>query len=126
MRVLVIVVAAIVALFSGAASAQQVALSAPASAPMNSFVDVQWTGPDDSGDYIGIGNKAGKPIPYSGYFYTGNSDGDGRRRIDIAKETLATLLQQTIPDGTPFALRVFGNHEADSCRTDLVVAAGAS
>tara|TARA_R100000005_G_scaffold1757_2_gene1023 strand:+ start:10974 stop:13121 length:2148 start_codon:yes stop_codon:yes gene_type:complete len=81
MRVLVIIVAAIVALFSGAASAQQVALSAPASAPMNSFVDVQWTGPDDSGDYIGIGNKDGKPIPYSGYFYTGNSDGGGQLRL---------------------------------------------
>jgi hypothetical protein len=46
---------------------------------------------------------------------------DGRRRIDIAKETLAALLRDTIPDGTPFALRVFGNREADSCRTDLEV-----
>lgn len=44
---------------------------------------------------------------------------DGRRRIDIAKETLARLTAETIPAGTPFALRIFGHKEADSCRTDL-------
>ena len=41
------------------------------------------------------------------------------RRIDIAKRTLTALTQQTIPAGTPFALRVFGHKEAGSCRTDL-------
>ncbi|CAN0555028.1 unnamed protein product, partial [Laminaria digitata] len=44
---------------------------------------------------------------------------DGTRRIDIAKATLANLLRDTVPAGTPFALRVFGNRETDSCRTDL-------
>lgn len=46
----------------------------------------------------------------------------GKRRIDIAKETLSALLQDTVPAGTPFALRVFGHKEADSCRTDLEIA----
>ena len=46
---------------------------------------------------------------------------DGKRRIDIAKETLAALLTETIPAGTPFALRVFGHIEPDSCRTDLEI-----
>jgi len=44
---------------------------------------------------------------------------DGERRIDIAKRTLSTLVEQTIPPGTGFALRVFGHKQADSCRTDL-------
>lgn len=42
----------------------------------------------------------------------------GQRRIDIAKETLTKLTTQAIPQGTPFALRVFGR-EVDSCQTDL-------
>jgi hypothetical protein len=46
---------------------------------------------------------------------------DGERRIDIAKATLSALLRETVPPGTPFALRVFGHKEADSCRTDLEV-----
>jgi hypothetical protein len=46
---------------------------------------------------------------------------DGTRRIDIARSTLAGLLRDTVPPGTPFALRVFGNRETDSCRTDLEV-----
>jgi hypothetical protein len=41
------------------------------------------------------------------------------RRIEIAKRTLIALTQDTIPAGTPFALRVFGHKEAGSCRTDL-------
>ncbi|CAM2063717.1 VWA domain-containing protein [Sulfidibacter corallicola] len=44
---------------------------------------------------------------------------DGKRRIDIAKQALVDLVTQTIPEGTPFALRVFGHQEADACRTDL-------
>jgi hypothetical protein len=40
------------------------------------------------------------------------------RRIDIAKRTLTDLTTSTIPEGTPFALRVFGR-EASSCQTDL-------
>lgn len=46
---------------------------------------------------------------------------DGKRRIDIAKETLVSLVTETIPAKTPVALRVFGHKEADSCRTDLEV-----
>lgn len=44
---------------------------------------------------------------------------DGERRIEIAKRTLQSLIGETIPEGTPFAMRVFGHKEADSCRTDL-------
>ncbi|MEO8603078.1 MAG: VWA domain-containing protein [bacterium] len=46
---------------------------------------------------------------------------DGKSRIAIAKETLTQLLRQVIPAGTPFAMRVFGHKEADSCRTDLEI-----
>ena len=46
---------------------------------------------------------------------------DGKRRIDIAKETLKSLVTETIPAKTPFALRVFGHKDAGSCRTDLEV-----
>lgn len=46
---------------------------------------------------------------------------DGARRIDTAREVLAALTGDAIPDGTPFALRVFGHREVDSCRTDLEV-----
>jgi len=45
----------------------------------------------------------------------------GTRRIDIEKEVLTKLVRQTLPAGTPFALRVLGHKEADSCRTDLEV-----
>ena len=44
---------------------------------------------------------------------------DGERRIVIAKRTLTHLVTEVIPEQTPFALRVFGHMEADSCRTDL-------
>ena len=43
----------------------------------------------------------------------------GVRRIELAKQALDRLVGQVIPSGTPFALRVFGHREADSCRTDL-------
>lgn len=46
----------------------------------------------------------------------------GERRIDIAKRTLTNLLTETVPERTPFALRVFGHKEADKCRTDLEIA----
>jgi hypothetical protein len=42
-------------------------------------------------------------------------------RIDIAKSTLVSLLGETIPAGTPFALRVFGHLEADPCSTHLEI-----
>jgi hypothetical protein len=44
-----------------------------------------------------------------------------RRRIDIAKDALTLLAESTIPSGTPFAMRVFGHREKDSCRTDLEI-----
>ena len=46
---------------------------------------------------------------------------DGERRIDIAKDALSALIGHVVPAGTPFALRVFGNREAESCRTDLEI-----
>jgi hypothetical protein len=42
----------------------------------------------------------------------------GQRRIDIAKHTLAKLTGETIPAGTPFALRVIGRG-SDSCQSEL-------
>lgn len=46
---------------------------------------------------------------------------DGKFRIDIAKEVLTEAVEQHIPVGTPMALRVFGNREPNSCRTDLEI-----
>ena len=47
-----------------------------------------------------------------------------KRRIEIAKETILGLLNEVIPNGTGFAMRVFGHKEADSCRTDLEIPLG--
>ncbi len=49
---------------------------------------------------------------------------DGERRIEIAKRALRGLVEDVIPKGTQFALRVFGHKEADSCRSDLEITAG--
>ncbi len=46
---------------------------------------------------------------------------DDRFRIDIAREALVQLVSETIPEGTPFALRAFGQKEPRSCRSDLEV-----
>jgi lysophospholipid acyltransferase (LPLAT)-like uncharacterized protein len=48
----------------------------------------------------------------------------GLRRIEIARRRLIDLVARTIPEGTNFALRVFGNREADACRTDLEIPLG--
>lgn len=48
----------------------------------------------------------------------------GKRRIDTAKAAINSLLGETIPSGTPFAMRVFGHKEAGSCRTDLEIPLG--
>ncbi len=45
----------------------------------------------------------------------------GERRVEIARQTLSTLVADTLPQGTGFALRVFGHREAGSCRTDLEI-----
>lgn len=47
---------------------------------------------------------------------------EGRTRIDVAKQVLLDLIGNQLPEGTSFALRVFGNREGNySCRTDLEV-----
>jgi hypothetical protein len=48
----------------------------------------------------------------------------GKRRIDIAKDVITDLITNKLEPGTPFALRVFGHREADSCRTDLELPLG--
>ena len=47
---------------------------------------------------------------------------DGVPRIQVARDALVELTQNVLGAGTPFALRVFGHREADSCRTDLEIA----
>ncbi len=44
-----------------------------------------------------------------------------KRRIEIAKDTLTQLTQVMLPEGTPFAMRVFGDTKPDSCETNLRV-----
>lgn len=46
---------------------------------------------------------------------------EDRFRIEIAREALVKLVSNTIPPGTPFALRAFGQREPRSCRTDLEI-----
>lgn len=46
---------------------------------------------------------------------------DGGRRIDVAKDVLIDLTTNTLPEGTPLALRVFGHKESGTCRTDLEI-----
>lgn len=43
---------------------------------------------------------------------------EGQRRIDIARTVLSQLVAETIPPGTPLALRVFGD-TPESCETTL-------
>ncbi len=45
-------------------------------------------------------------------------------RIAVAKSVLSELVTNIIPEGTPFALRIFGHKEPKSCRTDLDVPLG--
>ncbi len=46
---------------------------------------------------------------------------DGKRRINIAKEVLINAVTEIIPESTPLALRVFGDKQANACRTDLAI-----
>jgi len=46
---------------------------------------------------------------------------NGTTRINIAKDAVINLVNNSLEPGTPFALRVFGHVEADSCRTDLEI-----
>ncbi len=70
----------------------------------------------DSADNLLVGNGIEVILDASGSML---QKMEGKRRIDIAKDVLIKLVQSQIPAGTPFALRVFGHKEADSCRTDL-------
>ncbi|NKI35198.1 VWA domain-containing protein [Wenzhouxiangella sp. XN79A] len=45
----------------------------------------------------------------------------GERRIEIAKQAIRDTVENSLPDGIPLALRVYGHREAGSCRTDLEV-----
>ena len=46
---------------------------------------------------------------------------NGTPRINIAKDAVVNLVNNSLEPGTPFVLRVFGHKEADSCRTDLEI-----
>ena len=46
---------------------------------------------------------------------------EGQRRIEIAREVISDLVQETIPEGTPLALRIFGHKTPDACDTDLEI-----
>ena len=46
---------------------------------------------------------------------------DGQRRIEIARNAIHQAVEQTLPEGLPLALRVYGHREAGSCRTDLEI-----
>jgi hypothetical protein len=45
----------------------------------------------------------------------------GTRRIDVAKNAIRRTVEESLPDGLPLALRVYGHREAGSCRTDLEI-----
>lgn len=47
-----------------------------------------------------------------------------RFRIELAREALVKLVTETIPAGTNFAFRAFGQKEAKSCRTDVEIPLG--
>ncbi len=167
-------------------------VSGPPSAAGGSSIQVAWTGPDNSGDYVTIVPAGAPSIDYMTYAYTqlgtpvtvdvplepgayeirymtgmsrdvlasapieitpgivagrllvvsGPGAGaratgaievildasgsmlqriDGERRIEIARDALIGLVSDIVPAGTPFALRVFGHREVDSCRTDLEI-----
>lgn len=46
---------------------------------------------------------------------------EGKRRIAIARDVLTDLVTNTLPPGTPLALRIFGHRTPDACQTDLDV-----
>ena len=46
---------------------------------------------------------------------------EGKRRIAIARDVLTDLVTNTLPAGTPLALRIFGHRTPDACQTDLDV-----
>jgi hypothetical protein len=86
LRSLVVLLVAAIAIVAPATAsvAQEVSLSAPGSAPLNSTVEVTWSGPNAEGDYIGIGDEAGNYIAHAGYAYTAKSSGVVQLRLPEA------------------------------------------
>lgn len=41
--------------------------------------------------------------------------------LDLARQAVIEMISDTLPAETSFALRVFGHHSADTCRTDVVL-----
>lgn len=172
-------------------AANTATVSGPTTAAGGSSIEVAWTGPDNSGDYVAIVLAGASNLDYETYAYTrlgtplsvgvplepGNCEirymtgvrrdvlatapllvtpgivagalhvvagpgatrangaievildasgsmlqrMEGERRIEIARDALTRLVGEVIPEATPFALRVFGHRETDSCRTDLEI-----
>ena len=48
----------------------------------------------------------------------------GPSRVEVAKRVLESLVTDTLPEGTPFALRIFGHVKPNSCDTRLDVPLG--
>lgn len=48
-------------------------------------------------------------------------DQQGEDRIEIAKDTLLSFMEKSIPAGTPFAFRAFGHIEEGSCEGELLI-----
>ena len=78
-------------------------------------------GPVQRGEITGIGPEDAVEIILDASGSMLKRMGDGRRRIDIAREVLLDFVSRTLPTNTNFALRVFGHREAGSCRTDLEI-----
>ncbi|MBK1833375.1 vWA domain-containing protein [Roseibacillus ishigakijimensis] len=54
----------------------------------------------------------------SGSMLKGEGD---EERIDLAKETLISFMEENVPAGTLFSLRVFGHLEKGSCESELII-----
>jgi hypothetical protein len=75
--------------------------------------------PDGEGAFLFGGNTAVEVIlDASGSMF---QQLEGRFRYEIARDVLTDLVSSVLPPEIPFALRVFGNREGRSCRTDLEV-----
>ncbi|MCB9947241.1 MAG: VWA domain-containing protein [Rhodospirillaceae bacterium] len=93
--------------------------SEPADGPPG-FLTIE-TGPDAV-----PGTAGGLPaievlLDVSGSMLQPTADG---LRIDVARATLTRLVEQLLPPGAPFALRLFGQGQRGTCDTTLAVAAG--
>ncbi|MCP5346121.1 MAG: VWA domain-containing protein [Gammaproteobacteria bacterium] len=99
----------------GSVAASQALLVVPAEVPPGELLVTQARAALGSGDAVEIIlDASGSMLQRLG----------NERRIEIAKRTLTELVNETIPAGTGFVLRVFGHREVDSCRTDLEIPLG--